>query len=274
MFIHSHKKYIVRTMNLIDPYIFAPTAPALTYEAFVAPDGFNPTAQDFNILSAFASYPDATKKYIYSVSPDATTTGILDFVNDRAHYYSENDGGYILTTENITWTAGSIHRHVIVCDASESILVPVPKSAVWFFGKKIYNFRCGENSKVKYIHLESLNSLNILYSMDEYGSFDLLGNLTIPSTISTIPDFCFCACRELNGTLTLPGTISSIADYAFYQCPFTKINCHAVVPPTFGNPGFNGVNTSICELHVPAGSKSAYQTATNWNVFTHIIDDL
>jgi len=263
-----------KNMYIYNAFGFVAPAPVYDMEAFVEPDGFDPTAQDFNIISAFASYPDATKKYIYSVSQDATITGILDFVNDRNHYYSENDSAYILTLDNITWTAGSTHRHVIVCDASSSIDVALPLSAIWFYGRNINHIKCGENSKVKYIHLESLNSLTTLNTMDEYGSFDLLGNLTIPSTISSIPDFCFCACRALNGTLVLPSTMTSIADYAFYQCPFTKINCHAITPPILGDPAFNGVNTSVCELHVPAGSKTAYQAAYNWNVFTHIIEDL
>ena len=54
-------------MYPINPYMNAQAVAPLTMEAFVAPADFNPDAQELNIVKAFASYPDANKKYIFSV---------------------------------------------------------------------------------------------------------------------------------------------------------------------------------------------------------------
>ena len=63
----------------------------------------------------------------------------------------------------------------------------------------------------------------------------------------------------------IPNGVTSIGDRAFYGCSsLTKITCLATNPPTIKSYTFSNYSA---ELYVPAGCKSAYQSAIYWNNF-------
>ncbi len=74
--------------------------------------------------------------------------------------------------------------------------------------------------------------------------------------------------------ITLPSTITSVDDFAFSKCTgLTDLYCNAVEPPTVSASAFGNLNGSEVVLHVPAGSKSAYQSAEGWKDFANIVEE-
>ena len=68
-------------------------------------------------------------------------------------------------------------------------------------------------------------------------------------------------------------SVVSIGEGAFQACPnFTDIYCYASVPPTVRySLSYTFDNYSI-PLYVPTGTKSAYQSAEVWKLFTNVTD--
>ncbi len=57
----------------------------------------------------------------------------------------------------------------------------------------------------------------------------LIGDLTIPNSISRLPKYAFSGCTGFDGALTIPNSIISIGDKVFYNCNhFTTINYYAL----------------------------------------------
>ena len=82
------------------------------------------------------------------------------------------------------------------------------------------------------------------------------------------------ACKEtpLN-SLKLPASIKEIGGYAFTLLEGATVTCFAATPPDADIDAFNGAYDGLPDgviLYVPRKSLSAYQAATNWQVFTNI----
>lgn len=74
-----------------------------------------------------------------------------------------------------------------------------------------------------------------------------------------------CDHLDLLTNITLPSTMTSIGHRAFYDCSgLTSITILATNPPTLGSTAAFG-NTNNCPIYVPAASVDAYKAATNWS---------
>ena len=262
-------------MYPINPYMNAPAVVPLTMEAFVAPANFDPDAQELNIVKAFAAYPDANKKYIFSVGTSTTT--VLPAVTGRTYAYAENGGAYTtIPSGTVTWTVGSTKRNVVVIDSASSIIASIPVGGVWLYvSDKCYSITSSNNTSLKHIHCQIRNSITQLGNNAFQNCSGLTGALTIPSSVTTIGTSAFYACSALTGSLTIPNSVTSIGSDAFRGCSgFTSITVQKISPITLSSSPFIGVNKATCILHVPVGSLAAYQAAPYWNEFTNIIDDL
>ncbi len=109
---------------------------------------------------------------------------------------------------------------------------------------------------------------------DEY-----TGDVVIPESvifsgftygITTIDEYAFAACSGLT-SVTIPNTITAIGNGAFYGCTnLTSVTVNQDTPlPITANTFTNCTNVT---LHVPAGSKAAYQAAPYWQDFKEIIE--
>jgi len=68
-------------------------------------------------------------------------------------------------------------------------------------------------------------------------------------------------------TLVIPETVTSIGKKVTEKCKnLTRIECHAVLPPTLGKE-----SNSKVEVYVPATSLNAYRTAKTWKNFKTIL---
>ncbi|MDP4272437.1 MAG: leucine-rich repeat domain-containing protein, partial [Bacteroidota bacterium] len=135
-------------------------------------------------------------------------------------------------------------------------------------------------------------------SLEDYsfsGCKGFTGDLIIPKSVSTIGWYAFYGCSGLNGKiefpdintipyavcylcsaiteLILPKSVKYISGMSFSGCiGLQKIKSANPVPPSIESTSFEQVNKSTCQLIVPIGARTAYQTAPYWSAFTNITE--
>ena len=96
-------------------------------------------------------------------------------------------------------------------------------------------------------------------------------NTVIPNDVTTIYGHAFYGCIGLT-SIEIPASVSNIYTSAFNRCSnLEEIRVWAVTPPTAFTLCFNYVPTDI-PVYVPCNTKTAYQQASGWSVFTNYID--
>ena len=92
----------------------------------------------------------------------------------------------------------------------------------------------------------------------------------IPESVTAIGGYAFYECTGLS-EVTIPEGVTSIDDYAFSNCSgLTSITVENETPITISEKVFLNVDKTACTLYVPAGSKTAYETAEGWREFENI----
>ena len=101
-----------------------------------------------------------------------------------------------------------------------------------------------------------------------------LSSVTIPNSVITIDVSGFSECTGLT-SITIPNSVTTIGDAAFSWClNLTEMTVNWSIPLNLPNNIFDGINLSNFTLHVPAGTKSAYQADPVWGSFAFgTIDD-
>lgn len=127
-----------------------------------------------------------------------------------------------------------------------------------------------------YVNGEEVKDLVIPYGVKEikerafYGCSGL-SSLKISDTVTSIGGYAFCRCDELT-SVSIGNSVNSIGERAFNGCPKLKtINCFAVTPPEIFSKTFSDFSA---DLHIPKGTKKAYQTTSYWHYFNNMNDDL
>lgn len=88
---------------------------------------------------------------------------------------------------------------------------------------------------------------------------------------NSISDCMFDGCQLTN--IILPNSVTKIGSDAFSYCfSLSGIYSKNPMPPNLGYECFDSVNKNTCKLYVPEGSKSAYQSASQWQDFDNIIE--
>ena len=123
-----------------------------------------------------------------------------------------------------------------------------------------------------------------------FGNCSSLTSITIPGGVTSIGSNTFSGCKGL-ASITIPDSVTSIGSNAFYSCKLTSItipggvtsigrsafsNCTLLTtiemkptnPPTLGANAFQNCS-SLKQIIVPAGSLSAYKSATNWSAYAN-----
>jgi len=92
-----------------------------------------------------------------------------------------------------------------------------------------------------------------------------LTSVEIPSGVTFINDYAFSTCYYLTN-VTLPSTLIAINNYAFqYNYSLRYIIINATTPPSLSA---TAIPSTIQTIYIPAGTLSAYESATNWSAFT------
>jgi len=103
-----------------------------------------------------------------------------------------------------------------------------------------------------------------------FGGCNSMDSLILPNQVEIIGYGAFRMCSSLKYVF-LPKSLLLIGERAFDECPaLLDLWSMNATPPTAITNCFLKVPTSRCILHVPKGSKAAYQKADQWNLFTNI----
>ena len=126
----------------------------------------------------------------------------------------------------------------------------------------------------------SLSSITIPDGVTSIGNqafrdFFSLSSITIPDGVTSIGNQAFSNCHSLS-SITIPDGVTSIGDQAFRGCyGLAHIYFLPTTPPSVSNSNaFTDIPTD-CVIHVPAGSLSAYTSATNYpssSTYTYVED--
>ena len=124
------------------------------------------------------------------------------------------------------------------------------------------------------------NSVTSIGDEAFYGCSGLTGQLLIPNNVTSIGNSAFGGCSGLT-ELTIGNSVIFIGDHAFSKCSsLVSITSLNTTPPMCASPYIFAMSVPerklIYEnviLHVPAGSKSAYEQATVWKEFLNIQED-
>ena len=118
-------------------------------------------------------------------------------------------------------------------------------------------------------------------------------HVTLPSSIKSIDSYSFYSCNLLN-TINLPEGLTTIEDYAFSNSGINVITIPASVKSigrnfisakncirmlsetpdiTLHENAFSDIETGVCKLIVPNGSKANYTQSAAWSGFSTILEE-
>lgn len=227
---------------------------------------------------------DGTQKIIINTTPTSPAivpTGIIDITEngqvDVTKYAFANvnvngDGGELpdvlnktvttLTAEDLIGTTQIPNYAFQDCIDLTSVEFP---STLQTIGNYAFQ-RCSK-----------LTSVDIPSSVTSIGSsaFSNCSNLisiTIPDSVTSIGNGTFSYCSSLT-SITIPDSVTSIGSFAFQGCSgLTSMTILATTPPTLG--GTNAISSATTKIYIPAGTLSAYKSATNWSNFADLFEEL
>lgn len=122
------------------------------------------------------------------------------------------------------------------------------------------NFNTGNVTSMSYM----FNYCSNLTSLD-LSSWDM-------TKVTNTQDM-FSSCQALTNVI-LPSTIKTIGSSFFNGCTsLTEFTILAETPPTLANTS-NCISTATTKIKIPAGTLSAYQSATNWSAYSDLFEEL
>ena len=112
----------------------------------------------------------------------------------------------------------------------------------------------------------------LYYGGKLYLNGQLVTNLEIPNNVTSINEGAFSGCSSLT-SVTIPSSVTSIGSWAFNGCDsLTTMTILATTPPTLTST--KAISTATTKIYIPAGTLSAYQSATNWSNFADKFEEL
>lgn len=128
-----------------------------------------------------------------------------------------------------------------------------------------------------FYNCENLSNIEIPNSVTSIENFAFqncsdLPSITIPDSVTSIGKDAFAQCGSLT-SITIGEGVTSIGDYAFRNCSgLTTMTILAITPPTLQHT--RAISSATKKIYIPAGTLSAYQTATNWSRFASLFEEL
>ena len=165
-----------------------------------------------------------------------------------------------VTHNNKTYKVTAIDYATFENDTKlKSITIP---STVSFIGERAFQY------------CKSLTSVTLPNSLlrierNTFGGCNSLKKIVIPEGVTTISQYAFDECNALT-SVVIPSSVDFISTHAFEKCKaLNSITVKSATPIDI----FSNTFTVYGDLHVPAGSKAAYEQAPIWKKFNIIEDD-
>ena len=133
-----------------------------------------------------------------------------------------------------------------------------------------------DNGGDLYINNELVTDLTIPDSITTIGDHAFRGcssltSITIPNSVTKIGDSAFRSCDSL-ASVTIPDSVTEIGKSAFYYCEsLTSVYCKATTPPSLGGSYVFDHNASSRTIYVPKNSVEAYKTTEYWSNYADYI---
>lgn len=124
-----------------------------------------------------------------------------------------------------------------------------------------------EDISLSYVKLPSTLTSLTMYS---FNNCYRLTSIEIPASVTMIDQRAFQAANIKE--ITIPASVTSIGNYAFYQAPWLYyVHVLATTPPTAGTGIF--LYAPVQKIYVPAGTLSAYQSASGWSTYASLMEE-
>jgi len=218
----------------------------------------------FNKLKTDIYFCPTTKTGVYYIPPTVT------YIYPETFYGCSN-----LTAVTIPNGVDQIsYRAFYGCTSLNQVIIP---SSVSYIGYSAFGNTSGDVT-VDPANFYFASERGVLFNKDKtyliHCPIDKSGNYIMPTSVKHIVDSAFYNCRSLT-SVTIPSSVDYIGVRAFYNCNGLKsIYSNSIIPVdlSLSDSVFVGVNKTTCTLHVPVGSKAAYELANQWKDFT-IVED-
>ena len=151
-------------------------------------------------------------------------------------------------------------------------------------------FMCSNVTDVEFASGSQLKTIG----QNAFNECPSLSSIDIPATVTDIGGFAFYRCPSLisvtirnTGTMTLGKQIfresralttvyyypTNIGQEMFYECTgLQDFQVYSQTPPTIGSSAFSSSTKSSVTVTVPAGSSSAFSSASGWSGFSNIVE--
>ena len=209
-------------------------------------------------------------------------------IGDYAFRYSHFSGTLTLPDSLITIGAFAFANS----DFSGSLIIP---NSVTHVGTRAFEYCHNFTGELKIS--ESLTTIN--HAVFSESAFT--GTLVIPNSVTSIHnmafDHClfndldmgngvthlygaaFSDCVNFTGVLKIPASVTNIENHVFRNTRFSEIYSYNPNPPQLDQHTFAGYGAVYfydpnIPIHVPVGSKEAYENAPYWNEFHNFIEDI
>ena len=168
-----------------------------------------------------------------------------------------------LTSIEIPSSVTSIDGHAFrECSGLTSIEIPASVTSI---GDAVFAY-CRNLTSIE------IPSSVISIGNSAFTSCSSLTSIKIPSGVISVGLNTFSDCSSLT-SIEIPSGVTSIGDYAFARCSgLTTMTILAITPPTLQHT--RAISTATKKIYIPAGSLSAYQSATNWSRFASLFEEL
>ena len=134
-----------------------------------------------------------------------------------------------------------------------------------------------------YYNITSYKKVEVTHETTSYNSYS--GSVTIPNTVTyddttyTITGIGYGAFRGCSSLTSVPigAGVTTIGDRAFYNCPglgAVYYSYNPTPPSCASSKCFSASAYALATLHVPSKSVSDYASATAWENFINIEDDI
>ena len=181
----------------------------------------------------------------------------------------------ITIPEGVTSIGGAAFR-----DCRSLTSITIPESVTSIGGSAFY--RCSSLKSITipdgvitlegsaFTYCSGLTSVTIGSGVTKIGDETFYGcsnltSITIGDGITHIGNYSFQDCYRLK-SITIPSGVTYIGQVAFYGCSnLTTMTILAMTPPTLSST--NAISSATTKIYIPAGTLSAYQSATNWSSF-------